>query len=66
MSSAMDLTKVLSDAPRDCWLALNGDQSTIVGRGNTIKEAVEEAIKNGVQEPVIIWAPKTWTVSVYY
>ena len=60
-----DLTVLLSKAPRDCWLALNEEQTTIVGRGETMTEAVKEAIANGVPDPVVIWAPKTWLPVVY-
>ena len=65
MATAIDLRKLLLDGPRNCWLALNTDQSEIVGRGETIEAAVDEAQKKGIQEPVIIWAPKVWATSVY-
>ena len=60
-----DLTKILSDAPRECWLAFNEDQTVIVGRGETVSEAVEEARKHGVQDPIIMWSPKKWIASIY-
>ena len=65
MNSAVDLTKLLLNASRECWLALNEEQSKIVGRGETIREAVEEAKKNGVDDPIIVWSPKVWTTRVY-
>ncbi len=60
-----DLAGLLSNAPRDCWLALNEDETAVVGRGETIAEAVEEARKNNVEDPIVIWAPKTWGAIVY-
>ena len=65
MERVVDLTELLSTASRECWLALNEDQTKIVGRGETIKEAVEEAKKNGTDDPIIIWSPKTWTARIY-
>lgn len=60
----IDLSVVLANAPRDCWLALNEDESKIVGRGETIQEVVEEARKAGVEDPIIIWSPKSRSLRV--
>ncbi|HLJ39929.1 MAG TPA: hypothetical protein VKT50_00445 [Candidatus Acidoferrales bacterium] len=60
-----DFVTLLSEGPRDCWLALNEDQDAIVGRGETMAEAVKEARVNGVQDPVVMWAPKTWRPAIY-
>ncbi len=57
---AVDLSELLRNAPRNCWLALTDDESKIVGRGESVNEAVEEAKKAGVEDPVVIWSPKTW------
>lgn len=59
-----DISDVLEQAPRDCWLALTEDQSRVVGRGESIREAVEEAKENGESDPVLILAPKSWTPMV--
>ncbi len=60
-----DLTVLLSSAPRNCWLALNEEQTAIVGRGETMAEAVKDAAKNGVADPIVIWAPKRWTADIF-
>jgi len=60
-----DLSTLLEKAPRNCWLALNEDETKLVGRGETVQEAVDEAKKNGVGDPIIIWAPKKWIPVVY-
>lgn len=65
MERAIDLTKILLDAPRECWLAFNEEQTAIVGRGETVAEAVEEARKHGVQDPVIMWSHKKWVSGIY-
>lgn len=64
MGGAVNLTALLSNASRECWLALNEEQSKIVGRGETIREAVEEAKKNGVDDPIVLWSPKVWASRV--
>ena len=65
MGSNVDLSELLAKAPRDCWLALNENQSEVVGRGETMRDAVEEARKKGVDDPIVLWAPKTWMPQVY-
>lgn len=65
MNKAVDLSNLLANAPRNCWLALNEDETAIVGRGETMKEAVEEARRNGVDDPIVLWSPKAWVPSVY-
>jgi len=59
-----DLNVVLANAPRESWLALS-EEGKIVGRGDTIKEAVEEAKGKGVDDPIVQWIPKTWIPAVY-
>ena len=65
MTPAFDLAGLLADAPRNCWLALNKEQTQLVGRGETLKEAAEEAAKAGIEEPVLLWAPQVWRADVY-
>jgi alkanesulfonate monooxygenase SsuD/methylene tetrahydromethanopterin reductase-like flavin-dependent oxidoreductase (luciferase family) len=63
-NQAIDLSALLRDAPRNCWLALSDDETRIIGRGETIAEAMEEATKAGVDDPVIMWSPKNWIPAV--
>lgn len=65
MPAQYDLAETLLKAPRDCWIALDQDQSKIVGRGATLAQAVEEARENGVDDPVVFWRPKTWAPATY-
>jgi hypothetical protein len=60
-----DLSALLSKAPRNCWLALNETETVIVGRGESVEEAIEEARKNNIQDPIVIWAPKSWAPTAY-
>ena len=60
-----NLADVLTGAARNAWLALNEEQSRIVGRGATLEQAVEEARQNGVDDPIVIWAPKTWNQQIF-
>jgi hypothetical protein len=59
------LSSVLTNAGRECWLALTEDESKVVGRGETPTEAVEEARRAGVDDPILLYAPKTWSPSVF-
>ena len=65
-NKAIDLSQLLHDAPRNCWLALSEDESKIVGRGETVNDAVAEAKKAGVNDPVVLWAPKEWIPRVFF
>ena len=61
---APTFSQLLNSAARECWLALTEDESAVAGRGETAAEAVAEAQRAGVRDPILIWAPKTWTPSV--
>lgn len=65
MNKIVDLSEILANAPRNCWLALNEEETAIVGRGETVEEAVAEARKAGVEDPIILWSPKRRTPSVF-
>jgi hypothetical protein len=60
-----DLSKLLANGPRNCWVALNSAQSEILGRGTTPQEAVAEAERKGIPEPVLLWLPAKLAPSVY-
>jgi predicted RNase H-like HicB family nuclease len=60
-----DLSTILERAPRECWLALTEDETKVVGRGETIAEAVEDAKEHGEDDPVVLWSPKEWVSTVY-
>jgi Family of unknown function (DUF5678) len=51
---------VLRDAKPDSWLALSGDESRVVGHGSTYREAVDEANRNGEDDPLLIKTPEQW------
>jgi hypothetical protein len=62
---ATSLSTTLANSARECWLALTEDESAVIGRGETPAEAVAEAQRSGVQDPILLWAPKKWTPSVF-
>ena len=62
---ATEFAELLREGPRDCWIALTEDESKIVARGETMREAVEEARKHGVEDPIVLLVPKTWIPAVY-
>jgi len=60
-----DISEIVRSAPRNCWLALSDDQSQVVGYGDTLDAAIDAAKANGVDEPVLLWAPEEWIPAVY-
>jgi hypothetical protein len=65
MSRPTELAEILRAAPRNCWLALDEEETRVVAHGKTPDEAAEQAQQNGVEEPVLIWAPEKWTARVF-
>jgi hypothetical protein len=57
--------EALTGAPRNAWLALDEDETAIVGTGPTLQEAIDQAREHGVNDPVVVWAPANWNHSVY-
>ena len=51
-----DLSDILSHAPRECWLALSKDGTTLLGWSETMAGAVEKAREAGVEDPLVYWA----------
>ena len=41
------------------WVALKDDDETVVGSGGTAREALDSAIQNGYQEPILTRMPET-------
>lgn len=60
-----DLSEVLKNAPRNSWLALNDDQTEVVGYGDTPDAAIDAALRNGVDNAVLLWSPNEWIPAVY-
>jgi len=65
MEKPANLSKILADAPRNCWLALNEEETAILGHGQTIAEAVAQAREKGVEDPIIFWSPEKLIPAVY-
>ena len=40
------------------WVALEDDEQTVVGSGKTLQAALEEASKNGYNEPIVTRMPQ--------
>lgn len=53
--------EALLNAPPDHWVALSEDESRVVAVGETFKEAVDNAAKAGVLNPVLVKVPDEWT-----
>ena len=62
---AINLTEVLKPyAEGNLWVALNDDQTKVIGSGKTIKEAISLARKNSKENPVLIRADKDFSAYV--
>jgi hypothetical protein len=57
--------EALTGAPRNAWVALNEDETKVVGSGPTLAQAIAEARANGVEDPVVLWSPPSWHHSIY-
>ncbi len=53
--------KALLNAPSDGWVAFSEDEERLVAYGATYEEAVANAEKQGVMEPVLVKVPQDWT-----
>ncbi|MEK7202086.1 MAG: DUF5678 domain-containing protein [Patescibacteria group bacterium] len=42
---------------RGQWVALEGDEKTVVGSGKTARQALDKAIAKGVAEPILTKLP---------
>lgn len=51
----------LLGAPSDGWAAFSEDEERVVAYGSTYEEAVSNAEKEGVADPVLVKIPKDWT-----
>ena len=58
--------QILSEAKPNSWVALSSDESKVAGRGDSYEEAVEDARKQGENDPVLIKVPDTWEPRVFY
>jgi len=65
MPVTYDISEVIKNAPRNCWIALNDEQTKVVGYGDTPDAAIDEAIRNGVENAVLLWSPEEWIPAVY-
>ena len=61
-----NLMAALEKAPTNCWIALTEDQSKIIGRGETMEEAIRQAQTHGVEDPFVMWVPSSWMPCVYF
>ena len=51
----------LLQAPPDGWVAFSEDEGRVVGYGATYDEAVLNAEKAGVSDPLLVKVPADWT-----
>jgi len=54
---AIDWTKIQKKYP-GLWIALGNDEQTVVGFGETAKQAFQKAQETGCDEPILTRMPK--------
>ena len=64
MSERVGRAQILAEAPRNCWVALNQEETIVVGHGEMPETALSEAKSNGVDDPLLVWAPDNWVPRV--
>lgn len=52
-----DLSNVLTNAPRECWLAIDETGTKILAKGETVQQALDAAKAAGYEDPLLIWSP---------
>jgi hypothetical protein len=63
-SSSEARLSALLNAPKERWVALSSDESTIIAEGATFNEVAERAEKSGESDPLIMFVPEDWTPRV--
>ena len=65
MMTAEERDRILNEAKPNSWVAFSSDESRLVSCGATYSEAVENAEKNGEDDPVLIKIPDNWEPRVF-
>ena len=58
-------SEALLNAPKNSWVAFSEDETEVVAHGSTYDEAVANAEKKGVKEPVLVKTPEEWLEMVF-
>lgn len=54
----MDFTQIYTKY-KGLWVALSDDEKKVMGKGKSVKEAVDEARGNGEKDPILFKVPTT-------
>ena len=62
MSAGMDSPrlKALKSAPLNSWIALSGDETTIVASGASYEEVSRQIEESGITDSVVLKTPACW------
>ena len=66
MITPEERVRILREAKPDSWIALAADESRLVGRGDTYAEAVEQAKRQGEEDPVLLKIPDEWSIRAFF
>ena len=56
----IDISKLLSPYAGK-WVALNRDETKVIGSGATVEDAIHQAKENGEDHPIVIKAPDQYS-----
>jgi hypothetical protein len=56
--------KTLREAKPNTWLALDESRTRCVGQGASLQDAIEQARRNGYEDPIMLFVPSDWTPAV--
>jgi Family of unknown function (DUF5678) len=65
MMTAEERVRILREAKPNSWVAFSGDESKVLGYGETYSDAVKAAEKLGESEPLMVKVPDNWTSGVF-
>lgn len=65
MIAPEERVRILQESKPNSWIALAADESRVVGRGNTYAEAVEQAKRQGEEDPVLLKIPDDWSIRAF-
>jgi hypothetical protein len=60
-----DISELVRNAPRNCWIAFNDEETEVVGHGKTVDSAIDAANRRGIEKPILLWSPEEWIPTVY-
>ena len=52
--------RALKSAPLDSWIALSGDETTVIASGSSFEEVSKKIEESGASDSIVLKTPKYW------